>query len=145
MAFLEPDGAMYHLGEDGTLIPYVEHVADDEGGEGQELGAMPPTFLSSAQDYVARARYLVGNQPQDGDANDASLSAVEVRRAIAKVERAVMELRQGVLCMLLPLDLRSVHEYSTPSFHLQLTRTQIARFRLRSSSMSIAVIWNDVA
>lgn len=118
MAFLEPDGAMYHLGEDGTLIPYAEHTSDDEGGEGQELGAMPPTFLSSAQDYVARARYLVGNQAQDGDANDASLSAVEVRRAIAKVERAVMELRQGILCEGFPFSLRPVHnDYSTLYFH----------------------------
>lgn len=145
MAFLEPDGAMYHLGEDGTLIPYVEHVTDDEGVDGQELGAMPPTFLSSAQDYVARARYLVGNQPQDSDANDASLSAVEVRRAIAKVERAVMELRQGILCRLLPLVLFFAQHVLTLPFHLQLTRTQTARFRLRSFSMPTAVIWNGVA
>lgn len=96
LAFLEPDGAMYHLDFDGSLIPYVEdsRLSPSDNGEARELGAMTSTFLSSAQDYVARARYLVGNQLQDSDTSD---SAVEVRRAIAKVERATMELRQGIL------------------------------------------------
>ncbi|KAJ7276280.1 hypothetical protein B0H12DRAFT_12281 [Mycena haematopus] len=95
LPFLEPDGAMYHLDADGTLIPFVSEThADGNGdGEGQELGSMRATFISSAQDYVARARYLVGTQ-----ASDSSLeSAVEARRAIAKLERATMELRQGLL------------------------------------------------
>lgn len=96
LAFLEPDGAMYHLDFDGSLIPYVEdsRISPSDNGEARELGAMSSTFLSSAQDYVARARYLVGNQLQD---SETSGSAVEVRRAIAKVERATMELRQGIL------------------------------------------------
>src|SRR5262249_44477403 len=88
----------YYLAEDGTLIPRItesrEVVAD---GEGQELGNMPSTFLSTAQDYVARARYLVGNQTQDSENNGAVHSAMEVRRAIAKLERATTELRQGIL------------------------------------------------
>lgn len=99
LAFLEPDGAMYHLDFDGTLIPYIEennsNVPDED--EGREMGAMSSTFLSSAQDYVARARYLVGNQLQDNDVAGSSMSAVDVRRAIVKVERATMELRQGML------------------------------------------------
>ncbi|KAK7061613.1 ankyrin unc44 [Favolaschia claudopus] len=91
LPFLEPDGAMYHLDADGTLIPSVDNTLDDPR-EGQELGAMRSTFISS-QDYVARARYLVGTQISDADME----SAVEARRAIAKLERATMELRQGLL------------------------------------------------
>ena len=88
---------MYHLAADGTLIPYIEDSASDFGdGEGQELGSMPATFLSSAQDYVARARYLVGTQSQD-EVDAGAISAVQVRRAIAKLERATTELRQGIL------------------------------------------------
>lgn len=89
---------MYHLAADGAMIPYVEENISDLGeGDGQELGAMQSTLLSSAQDYVARARYLVGNQPRDAEANRETLSAVDARRAIAKLERATTELRQGLL------------------------------------------------
>ena len=97
LPFLGPDGSMYHLAADGAMIPYVEDNMSDDGGEGQELGAMPSTMLSSAQDYVARARYLVGNQSRDSDANGEILNAVDARRAIAKLERATTELRQGLL------------------------------------------------
>ena len=97
LPFLEPNGAMYHLDAEGTLIPHIEENLSDSSEGGRELGAMPPTFLSSAQDYVARSRYLVGTQSPYTDANGAPISAVEVRRAIAKLERATMELRQGIL------------------------------------------------
>lgn len=98
LPFLEPDGAMYHLAADGAMIPCVDEYQGDLGdGEGQELGAMQSTLLSSAQDYVARARYLVGNQPRNADANGDIVSAVDARRAIAKLERATTELRQGLL------------------------------------------------
>jgi hypothetical protein len=97
LPFLQPDGAMYHLADDGMLIPCVDdNQSDFQQGNGQELGSMPSTPLSSAQDYVARARYLVGNRSQN-EASGATPSAVEVRRAIAKLERATMELRQGIL------------------------------------------------
>jgi hypothetical protein len=97
LPYLEPDGSMYYLAVDGTFIPYIEESTSDYGdGEGQELGFMPATFLSSAQDYVARARYLVGNQAQD-DMDGRAISAVDARRAIAKLERATTELRQGLL------------------------------------------------
>ncbi|KAG6868447.1 hypothetical protein C0993_002585 [Termitomyces sp. T159_Od127] len=97
LPFLEPNGSMYHLDANGSFIPFVGDNQENNEGEGQELGAMPSTFLSSAQDYVSRARYLVGNQSQHTDNNGTPPSAVEVRRAIAKLERATMELRQGIL------------------------------------------------
>lgn len=98
LPFMEPDGAMYDLAHDGSLIPHVSDGEREGGGEeGQELGPMRPNRLSSAQDYVARARYLVGNL---SESNDEARSAVETRRAIAKLERATSELRQGILSKL---------------------------------------------
>ncbi|SJL02266.1 uncharacterized protein ARMOST_05592 [Armillaria ostoyae] len=91
-----PDGKMYHLDGEGDLIPYIDDSQDNaDGDEGQELGQMQ-SFLSSTQDYVGRARYLVGNQ-SSRDIDPVSLSAIDARRAIAKLERATMELRQGIL------------------------------------------------
>ncbi|KZW04274.1 hypothetical protein EXIGLDRAFT_786159 [Exidia glandulosa HHB12029] len=89
LAFLQPDGNMYALSESGALVP----VPDLAGGDGQELGAMPTSFLSLSKDYVSRARYLAGTP---GD-RDASATAADVRRGIAKLERAVLELRTGML------------------------------------------------
>ncbi|OBZ76329.1 hypothetical protein A0H81_03981 [Grifola frondosa] len=90
-------GAMYHLAADGTLIPYIENEDSDYGeGEGVELGAMQSTGFSS-QDYVARARYLAGSPYADSDDSTVGDDALEARRAIAKLERATTELRQGVL------------------------------------------------
>ena len=103
LPFMEPDGSMYHLAADGAMIPYVDEFADDlRDGDGQELGVMQSTLLSSAQDYVVRARYLVGNQSADGSGD--TVSAVDARRAIAKLERATTELRQGLLSKVLVLD-----------------------------------------
>ncbi|KAF9247178.1 hypothetical protein BU15DRAFT_84724 [Melanogaster broomeanus] len=95
LPFMEPDGAMYHLELDGSLVPFLsDDETDSRDEEGQELGAMRSNPLSSAQDYVARARYLVGNQSESsGEAH----SPIEARRAIAKLERATTELRQGIL------------------------------------------------
>ena len=93
LPILLPDGAMYHLA-DGQLIPYIDHDESDFGGsDGQELSAMPSSGMAS-QDYVARARYLVGTPSlDDGDMG----SALDARRMIAKLERATTELRQGLL------------------------------------------------
>ena len=99
LPFQESDGAMYHLTLDGSLIPFNGREHGDFGDEGQELGMMTSTRLSLAQDYVSRARYLVGTQ-RDASTNGDILSAVEVRRAIAKLERATTELRQGILSKL---------------------------------------------
>ncbi|TFY82597.1 hypothetical protein EWM64_g1407 [Hericium alpestre] len=59
--------------------------------EGQELGSMPSNPLTSAQDYVARARYLAGVNDDETEVNLEANSAIEARRAIAKLERATTE------------------------------------------------------
>lgn len=98
LPFLEPDGAMYYLDVDGSLIPYTEEPRDRINSEGQELESFAHSNLTSPRrDYVARARYLVGNQSQTNDAGTSASAAMEVRRAIAKLERATMELREGIL------------------------------------------------
>ncbi|KAK1236712.1 hypothetical protein PQX77_000068 [Marasmius sp. AFHP31] len=95
LPFLLPDGGMYSINDEGNLVPYTEEPQSSSGDEeGQELGAISSNFLSSTQDYVSRARYLVGKQ---SDWQNAATSAVEARRAIAKLERATMELGQGIL------------------------------------------------
>lgn len=98
LPYMQPDGAFYHLDTDGSLIPHEqERHADDGDGDGQELGAFQPSRIGSAQDYVARARYLAGTPHPDAETNGTSISATDVRRAIAKLERATTELRQGTL------------------------------------------------
>jgi len=90
LPFLEPDGAMYYLDMDGALIPYTEEPQGNLFAS-QELELIPPaSMMTSARDYVARARYLVGNQSSLGG-EMAGSSSIEVRRAIAKLERATME------------------------------------------------------
>ncbi|TDL29708.1 hypothetical protein BD410DRAFT_37290 [Rickenella mellea] len=99
LPFLEADGAFYQLSSDGTLILQIDdHVSEAGDGDGQEMGSMPTTFLSVTQDYVARSRYLAGSQRgSDLDSAAGQSSAADARRAIAKLERAVMELRTGML------------------------------------------------
>lgn len=99
LPFLGPDGRYYHWLQDGTMIPF-EDTAGLEDPEGQELSPIASSPLASAQDYVARARYLAGPQIGDLEPVDQLNSAVEARRAIAKLERATTELRQGILGML---------------------------------------------
>lgn len=103
LPFIQPDGKMYHLSEDGALIPVSEEIANSpmSGSDGgQELGSMPTSFLSSSKDYVARARYLAGSQRSGSDLFSAGSSrptAADVKRTINKLERAVNELRTGML------------------------------------------------
>ncbi|KAI5119908.1 hypothetical protein M0805_003712 [Coniferiporia weirii] len=99
LPFLGPDGAMYQLTSDGNLVPHiVDAMSDGYDGDGHELGSMPTSFLSVSQDYVARSRYLAGTPSgTDTPVNGGENSAIEMRRAIAKLERAVMELRTGML------------------------------------------------
>ncbi|KAG9011134.1 hypothetical protein FRB90_007454 [Tulasnella sp. 427] len=103
LPFMQPDGKMYHLSEDGILIPVSEEFVTSPMGEsdgGQELGSMPTSFLSSSKDYVARARYLAGSQRSSSDSFSAGTSRptpADVRRTINKLERAVNELRTGML------------------------------------------------
>jgi len=95
LPFLQPDGKMYHFTADGHLVPFMEPSTNEDNEEGgQELSTMPSTGLSSVQDYVARARYHAGNSTESPME---SVSAVEARRAIAKLVRATTELRQGIL------------------------------------------------
>ncbi|KAI0693554.1 FYVE zinc finger-domain-containing protein, partial [Cytidiella melzeri] len=97
LPFTQPDGNMYHLDADGTMIPYQDTESQEfDGSEGQELGFMPSSGLSAAQDYVARARYLAGTF-NDAESSLDPRSGIEARRAIAKLERATAELRQGIL------------------------------------------------
>ena len=98
LPFLGTDGAFYDLASNGTLVPHVSDVlSDGVPGEGQELGTMPASFLSASQDYVARSRYLAGTPAADSSINGNAQSVIDARRAIAKLERAVMELRTGML------------------------------------------------
>lgn len=97
LPFLELDGSMYQLDARGTLVPYKDTHSHRMDEEGQELGTMPSTPWSSAQDYVARSKYLIGSQLHS-PAQVTPLTTVEARRAIHKLERATTELRQGILC-----------------------------------------------
>ena len=97
MPFLGPDGGYYHWLHDGTMVPFEDSINNIGDSEGQELTTVPSNPLASAQDYVARARYLAGAQVRDSEIVYQLNSAIEARRAIAKLERATMELRQGIL------------------------------------------------
>jgi hypothetical protein len=96
LPFLGPDGTYYHWLHDGTMVPFEDTINDLGDSRGEELAASPINPLAS-QDYVARARYLAGLQVGDSETVDQRNSAVEARRAIAKLERATMDLRQGIL------------------------------------------------
>ena len=91
LSYLQPDGNLYALSESGALVSVQPNREDGDGG--QELGAMPASFLSRSKDYVARARYLAGSSTE----RDVSSTPADVRRGIAKLERAVLELRTGML------------------------------------------------
>ncbi|KAM6495758.1 hypothetical protein JOM56_008464 [Amanita muscaria] len=92
------NGCMYELASDGTLVLYTEQANEEPHADGgQELSTMAPSFLVNAKDYVARARYLVGNQISDAEVGYPSSTAAESRRSITKLERATTELRQGIL------------------------------------------------
>ncbi|KAG8746412.1 hypothetical protein FRC10_005123 [Ceratobasidium sp. 414] len=81
LPFMEPSG-MYYVTPDGGMIP-----AGEEGGE--EMGVMGS---GAGQDYVSHARYVVGEleSPAEG------MGGVGYGRRVAKLERAVNELRGGL-------------------------------------------------
>jgi hypothetical protein len=112
LPFMEPDGAMYQFSLEGSLVPFAGRLGGDSE-DGQELGSVPFASMSSAQDYVARARFIVGSQPSVFNSSriDGSVdlpSPAELRKAIAKLERAVDELRSGVLCRRSQLSMSSM-------------------------------------
>jgi hypothetical protein len=73
---------MYWVGADGALVPVGEE------GKGEEMG-----MLGAGGDYVARARYVVGGPPE---LPAGQMGAVEYGRRVAKLERAVNDLRAGL-------------------------------------------------
>ncbi|GJJ07266.1 hypothetical protein Clacol_001466 [Clathrus columnatus] len=89
LPYMGPDGGLYLISDHGMLIPRQDEAYDPEGG--QELGPVPRWN----DDYVTRARYLAG-PPPDNEA-DGTNDLLEVRRSISKLERAVLELRAGML------------------------------------------------
>ena len=96
LPFLGPDGEYHHWLHDGTMVPFEDTINGFGESEGQELSAIPSSPLNSAQDYVAHARYLAGPQVGDPETVDQLNSAVEARRAIAKLKSATMELKRGI-------------------------------------------------
>jgi len=102
LPFMQPDGAMYQVTSNGVLVPFVQDDTFDPEG-GQELGSMPQSYLSFTQDYVSRARYLAGSQQGNGlESVGGVISAADVRKSITKLERAVLELRAGMLGKSIP-------------------------------------------
>jgi len=112
LTFLEPDGGRYYLSTDGELILAHGHEATTVGNGGvgsygsygsdggQEMGSMNTGFGAHSQDYVSRARYLAGSQRgTDALSNGAegNLSRADLKRSIGRLERAVLELRSGIL------------------------------------------------
>ena len=97
LPFMEPDGSMYQVTSNGVLVPFIQDDSFDPDG-GQELGSMPQSYLSFTQDYVSRARYLAGS-PHDNDLSsfEGTVTPADARKSIAKLERAVLELRAGML------------------------------------------------
>jgi hypothetical protein len=102
LPFMESDGSLYSLTNEGTLVPHIDLNPEQNSPQVEEEGAelssipLPSPLLSQSQDYVSRAKYLAGGHLtiEDGTTN---ASPATVRRSIAKLERAVSELRIGVL------------------------------------------------
>jgi hypothetical protein len=103
LPFMESDGSLYSLTNDGSLVPHVDqnptqNSPSQENENGAELSSipLPSPFLSQSQDYVSRAKYLAGGHLTMEDSSN-SVGPAQVRRSIAKLERAVSELRVGLL------------------------------------------------
>lgn len=98
LPFMEPSGHLYTLSPDGVLVPYsAENAApdQDEFDGGAELTSVPMSSSFSSrrgEDYVSRAKWIAG-EPAVSNGDDANA----LRRSIAKMERAVSELRVGML------------------------------------------------
>ncbi|KAI0306973.1 hypothetical protein B0F90DRAFT_1813808 [Multifurca ochricompacta] len=94
----EPPARLERLLAGGTTVAALSASGYGTSSRSRSSSASAHSWVRRRRwDYVARARYLAGTQV--GDAEDVSQlnSAVESRRAIAKLERATMELRQGIL------------------------------------------------
>ncbi|KAI0068940.1 FYVE-domain-containing protein [Artomyces pyxidatus] len=138
LPFLGPDGGFYHWLPDGTMVPFEDTIDDFEDGEGQELGTVPSSHpLTSAQDYVARARYLAGAQTEENNVTDQHSSAIDARRAIAKLERATTELRQGML------GDEDVERKTHASVLLHAYSRELDRRRLAAGAQGLLISNND--
>jgi len=137
LPFLEPDGALYYLKSDGSLIPY-ESADTPDVDDGQELIAVPSNPLSPVRDYVTRARYLVDNGTHDVDASGSSLSAIETRRVVGKLVRAISELKQGILSMYL------ICVHVPMIIFLQEMTMRIVKFKQKFCLMRTVDNWNVV-
>jgi hypothetical protein len=129
LPFLQPDGVMYRLLEDGCLVPVTLGFGSDFDEDGVQEPFLPTRSpLGTVQDYVARARYLAGSQaesPRDGSGQSSPTSAW---RAIAKLERATTELRQGMLSGFHVSDklwLRLIIASSDDSDHERKTQAEV--------------------
>lgn len=109
LPFLQPNGKFYSLTESGALIPYVpedhrdnQSVLDSSDAGGVELSSTPSGL--AGRDYVARARYLADGRNNrrastSGSPDLESLDATQMKRIANKLERAIGELRIGLLSM----------------------------------------------
>ncbi|KAG9127613.1 hypothetical protein FRC07_011653 [Ceratobasidium sp. 392] len=112
LPFMEPSG-MYYVTSDGALVP-----AGEEGGE--EMGVMG---LGGGQDYLSHARYMAGELESPA----ASMGGVDYGRRVAKLERAVNELRGG-LAGDNDTSRRSQAERLLADYGRELERTRAAAF-----------------
>ena len=100
LPFMQSDGNLFSLTEDGSLISYVPNeVSGFEGNEsgGVELSAPTSNVLSSHHDYVSRARYLASGSGGMGIDETILQAPADIKRTINKLSRAVSELRLGIL------------------------------------------------
>ncbi|KAF8341512.1 uncharacterized protein EI90DRAFT_2905326, partial [Cantharellus anzutake] len=99
LPLMQPDGNLYSLTEDGGFAPYVpdeiSDLGDDEDG-GVELSTLTSNGLSSHQDYISRARYLVGSSGSPSMDEMGPQTPADIKRDINKLSRAVGELRLGM-------------------------------------------------
>ncbi|KAH7887859.1 hypothetical protein F5I97DRAFT_1806415, partial [Phlebopus sp. FC_14] len=137
LPFMQPDGIMYHLAPDGSLIPDTsDQETDSRSAEGQELDLMHSNPISG-QDYVSRARYLVGNQSRYTESNDEALPANEARRAISKLEQATTELRQGIISD------RDAERRTQAEVLLSAYNRELERRRLSAGARGLLIVGSD--
>ncbi|KAF9520709.1 hypothetical protein BS47DRAFT_1286570, partial [Hydnum rufescens UP504] len=128
LPFQEPDGNLYNLSEDGSLVPYVadersDFEAQDPSG-GLEMTSAPSSVLAQHQDYVARARYLAAGSSGTDSSELSHLSAADIKRTINKLSRAVSELRLGILNDR-DTDRRTHAEVLINTYNRELQRTRL--------------------
>ena len=100
LPFMQSDGNLYSLMEDGSLISYVQdQVSSIEGNKsgGVELLAPTSNLLSSHQDYVSQVWYLASGSGSMSIDETVLQAPADIKRTINKLSRAASELRLGML------------------------------------------------